>query len=72
MCGQYPRALKLFIQCGDRRIDEAIAVVGKSQSESLIHQLIDFLVGEKDGEILSYHLVIFYFFCQSTIVIVLS
>jgi len=54
MCGQYPRALKLFIQCGDRRIDDAIAVVGKSQSESLIHQLIDFLVGEKDGEFISH------------------
>lgn len=48
-CGQYSRALKLFIQCGDRRIDDAIAVVGKSQSEALVHTLIDFLVGEKDG-----------------------
>eukprot|EP01041_Mallomonas_annulata_P000695 gene695-1331_t len=49
LCGQYPRALKLFLQCGDREIDAAIEVVGKSQNESLTHQLIDFLVGEKDG-----------------------
>lgn len=49
MCGQFSRALKLFIQCGDTKIDDAISVVGKSQSEALIHQLIDFLIGEKDG-----------------------
>jgi hypothetical protein len=49
LCGQYARALRLFMQCGDREIDAAIEVVGKSQNESLTHQLIDFLVGEKDG-----------------------
>jgi WD repeat-containing protein 19 len=49
MCGQYSRALKLFIQCGDREINSAIDVVGKSQNEGLTHQLIDFLVGDKDG-----------------------
>ena len=49
MCGHYPRALKLFIQCGDREIDAAIDVVGKANSDTLTHQLIDFLVGEKDG-----------------------
>mmetsp|Transcript_13758 Transcript_13758/g.22763 ORF Transcript_13758/g.22763 Transcript_13758/m.22763 type:complete len:1465 (-) Transcript_13758:1902-6296(-) len=49
LCSQYQRALKLFIQCGDREIDAAIDVVGKSQNEHLTHQLIDFLVGEKDG-----------------------
>ena len=49
MSAHYSRALKLFIQCGDREIDAAIDVVGKSQSEGLTHQLIDFLVGEKDG-----------------------
>lgn len=37
------------MQCGDREIDAAIEVVGKSQNEALTHQLIDFLVGEKDG-----------------------
>eukprot|EP00981_Chlorochromonas_danica_P005014 scaffold1001_cov188-Ochromonas_danica.AAC.3 len=49
LCGQYQRALRLFLQCGDREIDAAIEVVGKSQNEALTHQLIDFLVGEKDG-----------------------
>lgn len=49
LCGQYSRALKLFMQCGDREIDAAIDVVGKSQNESLTNQLIDFLLGEKDG-----------------------
>ena len=49
MCNQYSRALKLFIQCADREIDAAIEVVGKSQNEALTHELIDFLVGEKDG-----------------------
>ena len=44
-----PGALKLFIQCGDREIDTAIEVIGKSQDEALTHELIDFLVGEKDG-----------------------
>ena len=49
LCGQYSRALKLFFQCGDREIDSAIEVVAKSQNDSLTDQLIDFLVGEKDG-----------------------
>ena len=40
MCGHYTRALKLFIQCGNREIDAAIEVVGKSQSDGLAHQLI--------------------------------
>jgi WD repeat-containing protein 19 len=49
LCGMYSRALRLFLQCGDKEIDAAIEVVGKSGNESLTHQLIDFLVGEKDG-----------------------
>jgi len=49
LCGQYSRALKLFFQCGDREIDSAIDVVGRSQDDKLTDQLIDFLVGEKDG-----------------------
>lgn len=49
LCGQYQKALKLFLQCGDKEIDAAIDVVGKSQNESLTHQLIDYLVGDKDG-----------------------
>lgn len=49
MCGQYSRALKFFLQCGDREIDAAIDVVAKSQNDNLTHQLLDFLMGEKDG-----------------------
>ena len=49
LCGQYSKALRLFIQCGDDEIDAAIEVVGKSQNDNLTHQLIDFLLGEKDG-----------------------
>lgn len=49
LCSQYGRALKLFIQCADREIEAAIDVVGKAQNEALTHELIDFLVGEKDG-----------------------
>lgn len=41
--------MRLFLQCGDREIDAAIEVVGRSQNENLIQQLIDFLAGEKDG-----------------------
>ena len=49
LCGHYPRALKLFLQCGDREIEQAIDVVGKANNDTLTHQLIDFLVGERDG-----------------------
>ena len=49
LSGNYPRALKCYLRCGDKEIDAAIEVVGKSQNDSLTHQLIDFLQGEKDG-----------------------
>lgn len=49
MCGQFSRALKFFLQCGDREIDAAIDVVAKSQNDNLTYQLLDFLMGEKDG-----------------------
>jgi len=52
LCGQYTKALRLFLQCGDREIDAAIDAVGRSpekERDRLAHQLIDFLVGEKDG-----------------------
>jgi WD repeat-containing protein 19 len=48
-CGQYSRALKLFFQCGDREIESAIDVIARSQDDKMTDQLIDFLVGEKDG-----------------------
>jgi len=49
LCGQYARALKLFLQCGEREVDQAIDVVGKARNDMLTHMLIDFLMGETDG-----------------------
>ncbi|KAJ1448620.1 hypothetical protein M885DRAFT_538620 [Pelagophyceae sp. CCMP2097] len=49
VCGQYARALKLFIQCGDKEVHSAIEIVGKARSDALTHTLIDFLMGEPDG-----------------------
>ena len=43
-----PAARGRFIQCGDREIDTAIEVIGEP-GRALTHELIDFLVGEKDG-----------------------
>ena len=50
LCGQYNRALKLFLQCGDKEVDRAIEVVGKARNDMLTHMLIDFLMGETDGQ----------------------
>lgn len=49
LCGQYARALKLYLQCGDKEVDRAIEVVGKARNDHLTHTLIDFLMGETDG-----------------------
>jgi WD repeat-containing protein 19 len=49
LCAQYSKALKLFLQCGEREMDKAIDVVGKARSDMLTHTLIDFLMGETDG-----------------------
>jgi len=49
ICGQYHKALKLFLQCGEAEMDQAIAVVGKAKNDMLTHTLIDFLMGETDG-----------------------
>jgi len=45
----YPRALRLYLKCGEKEIDRAIEVVGKARTEQLTHALIDFLMGETDG-----------------------
>ena len=45
----YPRALRLFLACGEAAVDDAIEVVGRARSDLLTHQLIDFLMGETDG-----------------------
>ncbi|KAJ3011652.1 WD repeat-containing protein 19 [Thoreauomyces humboldtii] len=49
--GDYPRALRMFLQSsGDPgSIDHAIDTVGLAKSDLLTHQLIDFLMGETDG-----------------------
>ena len=49
ICGQYHKALKLFLQCGESEMDKAIEVVGKARMDMLTHTLIDFLMGETDG-----------------------
>lgn len=49
ICGQYHKALKLFLQCGEAEMEKAIEVVGKARSDMLTHTLIDFLMGETDG-----------------------
>ena len=49
ICGQYHKALKLFLQCGEAEMDQAIQVVGKAKNDMLTHTLIDFLMGETDG-----------------------
>eukprot|EP00002_Diphylleia_rotans_P001793 TRINITY_DN11025_c0_g1_i1.p1 TRINITY_DN11025_c0_g1~~TRINITY_DN11025_c0_g1_i1.p1 ORF type:complete len:1293 (+),score=269.64 TRINITY_DN11025_c0_g1_i1:166-4044(+) len=47
--GQYQKAMKLFLQCGESCVKQAIDVVGKAKNEVLTNQLIDFLMGETDG-----------------------
>eukprot|EP00163_Fabomonas_tropica_P013367 TRINITY_DN2487_c0_g1_i2.p1 TRINITY_DN2487_c0_g1~~TRINITY_DN2487_c0_g1_i2.p1 ORF type:complete len:1366 (-),score=364.25 TRINITY_DN2487_c0_g1_i2:113-4210(-) len=48
-CGQYHRALRLFLDDGEAFVDQAIEVVGKARNEMMTHTLIDFLMGERDG-----------------------
>ncbi|KAG8453594.1 hypothetical protein GDO86_000286, partial [Hymenochirus boettgeri] len=53
LCGQYDRALKHFINCplteDNLAIEMAIQTVGQAKDDLLTNQLIDFLMGEKDG-----------------------
>lgn len=48
-CKDYSKALRHFLQCGERAVDQAIEVVGRARSDILTHTLIDFLMGETDG-----------------------
>ncbi|KAJ3283607.1 WD repeat-containing protein 19 [Borealophlyctis nickersoniae] len=51
-CGEYPRALKMFLLCSaadGASIELAIETVGLAHNDSLTHQLIDYLMGETDG-----------------------
>lgn len=49
ICGNYHKALRLFLQCGDAELTRAIDVVGKARNDMLTHTLIDHLMGENDG-----------------------
>ena len=39
-CKEYNKALRLFLQCGERAVDQAIEVVGRARSDMLTHQYI--------------------------------
>jgi WD repeat-containing protein 19 len=49
VCKEHSKALKYFLMCGERAVDQAIEVVGRARSDILTHTLIDFLMGETDG-----------------------
>jgi WD repeat-containing protein 19 len=49
ICGNYHKALRLFLQCGEAELIKAIDVVGKARNDMLTHTLIDFLMGDTDG-----------------------
>ena len=49
-CGHPKRAVELYLQSGtDVHIQAAIEVVGSARDEALTGELIDYLVGERDG-----------------------
>eukprot|EP00796_Vickermania_ingenoplastis_P003724 gene3725-2623_t len=51
IAGNYPMALKKYIEAGEPEdIEKAVEVVGKARNEALTSKLIDFLMGETDGE----------------------
>mmetsp|Transcript_4919 Transcript_4919/g.9502 ORF Transcript_4919/g.9502 Transcript_4919/m.9502 type:complete len:1390 (-) Transcript_4919:208-4377(-) len=55
ICNDHSKAIALFLQCGEDKIDEAIEVVKKSQgtpdAEMYVHTVHDFLIGESDGKV---------------------
>lgn len=48
-CENYNKALKYFIEEGERCIPDMIEMVGRVKVDSLTHELVDYLMGEKDG-----------------------
>lgn len=48
-CENYNKALKYFIEEGEKCIPEMIEMVGRVKIDSLTHELVDYLMGEKDG-----------------------
>eukprot|EP00873_Tetraselmis_striata_P029142 jgi/Tetstr1/449406/TSEL_036501.t1 len=49
-CGQYDQALRAYMRGDADSLDKAINMVGKANNPSLTNQLVDFLMGETDGE----------------------
>uniref|UniRef100_A0A061RSU0 Wd repeat-containing protein 19 n=2 Tax=Tetraselmis sp. GSL018 TaxID=582737 RepID=A0A061RSU0_9CHLO len=49
-CSQYEAALRAYVKGGPEALDKAISMVGKANNPSLTNQLVDFLMGETDGE----------------------
>ncbi|KAF0696799.1 Aste57867_12461 [Aphanomyces stellatus] len=49
VCGNFHKALRLFLQCGEAELGRAIDVVGKARNDMLTHTLIDYLMGDTDG-----------------------
>jgi WD repeat-containing protein 19 len=51
LASQFPKALDKYLLVGTTEaLDKAIAVVGKARSDQLAHRLLDYLMGEVDGE----------------------
>lgn len=51
IAGNYAMALNKYIEAGEPEdIEKAVEVVGKARNEALANKLIDFLMGETDGE----------------------
>lgn len=48
-CGQHHRALKLFLLCGEKFLNEAIEVVGRAKDDVLTQTLLEFLLGGSDN-----------------------
>jgi WD repeat-containing protein 19 len=46
---QYNKALKLYIADGEKMIPDMIEMVSKVKIEALTHELVDYLMGEKDN-----------------------
>jgi WD repeat-containing protein 19 len=49
--GNFTRALAKFLEVGtEEYVHKAITVVGRARSDALTHKLLDYLMGEADGE----------------------
>ena len=47
---EYKKSFKLFLQTGETYLSEAIEVVGKAKDDDITHKMIDYLMGETDGQ----------------------